>query len=61
MLKLHIYNADLLGFSPVSLIPDPTVWGRDPLESPRYQGCEKLPGPSGDDLSQNAQQWGDGT
>ena len=33
----------------------------EPLESPRDLGCERLPGLNGDDLSQNAQQWGDGT
>ena len=30
----------------------------EPLESPRDLGCERLPGFNGDDLSQNAQQWG---
>jgi len=39
-------------------------WGalrvREPLECPRDLGCEKLPGHNGDDLSQNAQEWGDG-
>jgi hypothetical protein len=32
------------------------VWeAEEPLESPKYQGCDRLPGPNGDDLSQNAQ------
>jgi hypothetical protein len=30
------------------------------LESPRDLGCERLTGLNGNDLSQNAQQWGDG-
>jgi hypothetical protein len=33
----------------------------EPLRSPRHQECERLPTPNGDDLSQNAQQWGDET
>jgi hypothetical protein len=35
-------------------------WGW-PLESPRLQGSERLPGPSGDDFSQTPQQRGDRT
>jgi hypothetical protein len=40
------------------------VWGREegePLESSRHQSSERLPGLKGDDISQNAHQWGDGT
>jgi hypothetical protein len=33
----------------------------DPLEIPRDLGCEKLSGLNGGDLTQNAQQWGEGT
>ena len=33
----------------------------EPLESPRHQGCEKIPGPNGHDISQNIQQSGDRT
>jgi hypothetical protein len=33
--------------------------GGEPLECPRVLGC-RLPGLNGDDISQNAQQWGDG-
>jgi hypothetical protein len=37
-------------------------WGMvEHLESSRYQECEGLPGPNRDDLSLNAQEWGDGT
>jgi hypothetical protein len=35
--------------------------GEKPLESSRDFGCERLPGLSEDDLSQNAQQCGYGT
>ena len=31
------------------------------LESPRHQGCEGLPGPNGEDISQNTQERGDRT
>jgi hypothetical protein len=31
-----------------------------PLESPSDLGCERFLGLNGSDLSQNAQQWGDG-
>jgi hypothetical protein len=34
---------------------------RETLESPRDLGCERLTGLNENDLSQNAQQWGDGT
>ena len=37
------------------------VWKYAAVESPRDLGCERLPGLNGDDLSQNAQQWGEGT
>ena len=37
------------------------VVGVEPLESARDLGCERLPGLIRDDLSQNAQWWGDGT
>ena len=31
---------------------DQMWWGdRKPLESPRYQGCERLTGPNGEDFS----------
>jgi hypothetical protein len=33
----------------------------EPLESPRDLGYGRLPGLNGYDISQNAQQWGDGT
>jgi hypothetical protein len=33
----------------------------EPIERPRDLGCEKIPSLNGDDLSQNAQQWRDGT
>jgi hypothetical protein len=34
---------------------------REPLEKPRDLECERLPGLNGDDISRNAQQWGDRT
>jgi hypothetical protein len=38
------------------------VGGRgDPLERPRDLGCERFLGLNGGDLSQNTQQWGEGT
>jgi hypothetical protein len=33
----------------------------EPLESPRYQEFKRIPGPNGDDISQNSQQQGDRT
>ena len=48
-LKINIYSSVGVGKT-----------GVKPLESPRYQGCERLPGPSGDDISLNVQQQGNG-
>lgn len=36
------------------------VWGEQ-LENPRDLGGERLPGLDAGDLTQNAQEWGDGT